>query len=135
MTTTRSTTFTTTMWVVYRVHRNTANCRTNTSPARSTSFTQLRRACSQLPTSPRVARQSDSTLRISPERRRSVAVSTITSNQLSRCTRRTCDLTHLYQASAQRVTTLPTGMLRSGIELPALIGAHPPEMHLITSFN
>ncbi len=37
---TKVTTFTTTMWVVYWVHRSTANGRTNTTPACSTCFTQ-----------------------------------------------------------------------------------------------
>ncbi|STQ08815.1 Uncharacterised protein [Enterobacter cloacae] len=37
---TKVTTFTTTMWVIYWVHRSTANGRTNTTPACSTSFTQ-----------------------------------------------------------------------------------------------
>ncbi len=37
---TKVTTFTTTMWVVYWVHRSTANGRTNATPACSTCFTQ-----------------------------------------------------------------------------------------------
>ncbi len=44
MTTTRSTTFTTTVRVIYRVHGNTTNGRTNTTPALGTRFTQLDQA-------------------------------------------------------------------------------------------
>src|SRR5690606_35824728 len=41
MTASRSTTFATTMRVIYRVHRSTANRRTNAAPARCTGFAEL----------------------------------------------------------------------------------------------
>jgi hypothetical protein len=44
MTTTRCTTFTTTMRVIYRVHRNTTNRGSNASPSASASFTQRTQA-------------------------------------------------------------------------------------------
>ncbi len=44
MTTTRGTTFTTTVWVVDRVHGNTTNGRANATPAFGTSFTQRTQA-------------------------------------------------------------------------------------------
>src|SRR5919205_658321 len=89
-------------------------------------FPQLMLACSALPTSPTVARQRTSTLRISPEGIRSWA------SRPSRAT--SCTLVPAERAifapppgrSSMACTTVPTGMLRSGRLLPGLMSAAGP---------
>src|SRR4051812_7820206 len=87
---------------------------------------QLMLLCSALPTSPTVARQRTSTLRISPEGMRSCA------NAPSLAT--SCTLAPAERAifapppgrSSIACTTVPTGMLRSGRALPGLMSALGP---------
>ena len=67
MATTGGLTLTTTVWVVHRVHGDTTNGWANTLPAHAAGLTPVDVDCSALPTSPTVARQRTSTLRISPE--------------------------------------------------------------------
>src|SRR4051812_33101797 len=87
---------------------------------------QLMLDCSALPTSPTVARQRTSTLRISPEGIRSWA------NRPSRATSWTlvpaerAILAPPPGRSSIACTTVPTGMLRSGRLLPGLMSALGP---------
>jgi hypothetical protein len=78
--------------------------------------------CSALPTSPTVARQRTSTLRISPDGIRSwaygpsLATSCTERRPSGRSSRR-------RRAQLDRVDDVPTGMLRSGRLLPGLMSA------------
>ena len=64
---------TTTVRVIDRVHRHAAYARALAFPAIAAGLAQLILDCSALPTSPTVARQRTSTIRISPDGMRSVA--------------------------------------------------------------
>jgi hypothetical protein len=87
---------------------------------------QLMFDCSALPTSPIVARQRTSTLRISPEGIRSWAYGP---SLATSCTLRPAERAILAPPpgrSSIAWTTVPTGMLRSGRLLPGLMSALAP---------
>src|SRR5579884_1182351 len=91
---------------------------------------QLMLACSALPTSPTVARQRTSTLRISPEGMRSWAYGP---SLATSCTLAPADRAIFAPPpgrSSMACTVVPTGMLRSGRLLPGLMSAPGPDSTL-----
>src|SRR5699024_10529009 len=73
MTTTGGAALAATVRVIVRVHDDTAHVGALALPAHAAGLAQLMLVCSELPTSPMVARQRASTLRISPDGMRSCA--------------------------------------------------------------
>ena len=84
---------------------------------------QLMFDCSALPTSPIVARQRTSTMRISPDGMRSCAYEPSLATSWMRGAGRAGDLRAAAGPQLDRVDTVPTGMLRSGRLLPGLMSA------------
>src|SRR5438105_12392815 len=88
---------------------------------------QLMLACSALPTSPTVARQRTSTLRISPEGIRSWAYGPSLATSCTLAPAERAILAPPPGRSSMAWTTVPTGMLRSGRLLPGLMSADGPD--------
>src|SRR5215218_1565039 len=87
---------------------------------------QLMLLCSALPTSPMVARQRTSTLRISPEGIRSCAYGPSLATNWTLAPAERAILAPPPGRSSIACTVVPTGMLRSGSALPGLMSAPGP---------
>ena len=87
---------------------------------------QLMFDCSALPTSPTVARQRRSTLRISPEGMRSCANGPSLATSWTLAPAERAIFAPPPGRSSIACTTVPTGMLRSGRLLPGLMSADGP---------
>ena len=87
---------------------------------------QLMFDCSALPTSPIVARQRTSTLRISPEGRRSWAYLPSRATSWMEAPAERAILAPPPGRSSTAWIVVPTGMLRSGRLLPGLMSALGP---------
>jgi hypothetical protein len=74
-----------------------------------------------------VARQSTCTLRISPERRRSCAYEPSRASSCAEAPAERAICAPLPGSISMQCTVVPTGMLRSGSVLPALMGASTPD--------
>src|ERR687897_3583576 len=90
---------------------------------------QLMFDCSALPTSPTVARQRESTLRISPEGRRSCAYGPSLATSWTPEPADRAILAPPPGRSSIACTTVPVGMLRSGRLLPGLMSEPAPLSH------
>src|SRR5699024_10880549 len=123
---TRGAAFTTTVGVVDRVHRHTADGRALALPAVATSLPQLMLPCSELPTSPTVARQRASTLRISPEGIRNCAYGPSFATSCTDAPAERAIFAPPPGRSSIACTNVPVGMLRSGRLLPGLMSAEGP---------
>src|SRR3954469_8113027 len=87
---------------------------------------QLMLLCSALPTSPTVARQRTSTLRISPDGIRSCAKPPSFATSWTLAPAERAIFAPPPGRSSMACTTVPTGMLRSGRALPGLMSALGP---------
>src|SRR6185437_10789655 len=94
----------------------------------------LRRLCSEWPNSPTVARHSTGTLRISPERRRSVAYPDSRATNWAEAPALRASCAPLPGLISMQCTVVPIGMLRSGSVLPSLIGASVPAINCVPTW-
>ncbi len=128
MTTTGGTTFATTVRMINRVHDNTAHRRTDTAPATGTRLTQRAQIVLGIADFTDGRLQSIWILRISPERSRKCRITAITRHELARGASTARHLRTLAGLAFQcNASCVPTGILRSGMALPGLIGASMPD--------
>ena len=117
---------TTTVRVVNRVHGSTTNGRADAAPTLGTGLAQLFQAVLVVADFADGGAALDRNLAHFTRAQAQGGVDAFTSHQLHGRTSGTSDLSALPGFSSMQWMVVPTGMLRSGRVLPALIGASEP---------